>query len=405
MHQNPTQTPTQTPSRPSRKIFISTGEVSGDWHGADLIEALYRQADTRGIDLEIVALGGDRMAQTPARILTNTAGIGSIGAFEALPHVLPTLWLQHKAKQELQKSPPDLVVLIDYMMPNQGMGWFAKQKLGVPVVYYIAPQEWVWRMNDQNTQAIKGFTDRLFAIFPAEAQYYDQSGVPVEWVGHPFMSSLRQVPDRATVRQKLGISLESTVITLLPASRPQELQSIAPILCHAARLIQSQVPHVQFWIPLSRPQYRASLQKTLDRYGVEAHISEMPSQWLIKSADLVLSKSGTANLETAILDVPQVVCYRIHPITAFLAKYIMRLQIPFACPANLVLMRALVPEFLQEQATGENVAKSALELLTNQSTRAAMLAGYQEIRQQLEKDLDNYGAIDRVAKGIFDLIS
>jgi len=391
-------------TRPSKRIFISTGEVSGDWHGANLIKALYREAEARGIDLEVVGLGGDRMAQTPARLLGNTTGIGSIGAFEALPYVIPTLWLQYHAKRQLQKCPPDVVVLIDYMMPNQEMGWFAKQKLGVPVVYYIAPQEWVWRMNDQNTQAIKSFTDRLFAIFPAEAEYYQQAGVPVEWVGHPFLESLRQVPDRATVRQQLGIALDATVITLLPASRTQELKSVAPILCHAAQLLQKEIPHLQFWLPLSRPQYRPALQKILDRYGVQANISEMPSQWLIRCADLVLSKSGTANLETAILDVPQVVCYRIHPITALLAKYIMRLDIPFACPANLVLMRPLVPEFLQDQATGENMARSALELLTNPAARCQMWAGYGEIRQKLTVD-GQVGAIERVAKGIFDLLS
>ncbi|MFM7886747.1 MAG: lipid-A-disaccharide synthase, partial [Pseudanabaena sp.] len=101
-----------------RCIFISTGEVSGDWHGAILIEALREQAALRGMELEIIGLGGDRMAAMGAKLLGNTVGIGSIGAIEALPYILPTIRLQENAKKSLKKSPPDIAVLIDYMMPN-----------------------------------------------------------------------------------------------------------------------------------------------------------------------------------------------------------------------------------------------------------------------------------------------
>ncbi|MFM7788424.1 MAG: lipid-A-disaccharide synthase, partial [Microcystis panniformis] len=169
-----------------RCIFISTGEVSGDWHGAILIEALREQAALRGMELEIIGLGGDRMAAMGAKLLGNTVGIGSIGAIEALPYILPTIRLQENAKKSLKKSPPDIAVLIDYMMPNQGMGYFAKRVLNIPVVYYIAPQEWVWSFNDKNTKAIAAFTDKLLAIFPQEAVYYEKQGTNVQWVGHPF---------------------------------------------------------------------------------------------------------------------------------------------------------------------------------------------------------------------------
>ena len=111
-----------------RRVFISTGEVSGDWHGAILIEALHERAALRGIELEIVGLGGDRMAATGIRVLGNTVGIGSIGIFEALPYILPTLKVQREAKQWLKTAPPDVMVLIDYMMPNQSMGNYANAR-------------------------------------------------------------------------------------------------------------------------------------------------------------------------------------------------------------------------------------------------------------------------------------
>src|SRR4028118_2415432 len=128
-----------------KTIFISTGEVSGDLQGALLIDGLKRQAQAAGIELEIVALGGSRMAKAGATLLGNTSGIGSVGLLESLPFVLPTLTIQRRAKQYLQQHPPDVVVLIDYMGPNLSIGSFIRRQLPqVPVIYYIAPQDWVW---------------------------------------------------------------------------------------------------------------------------------------------------------------------------------------------------------------------------------------------------------------------
>jgi lipid-A-disaccharide synthase len=384
----------------AKRIFISTGEVSGDWHGADLCQALFAEAQQRDISLEIWALGGDRMAQAGAKLLGNTSGIGSVGAVEALPFILPTVRLQERAKKLLRQHPPDLVVLIDYMMPNQAIGNFVKQELRVPVVYYIAPQEWVWSMNDQNTKAITKFTDKLFAIFAREAEYYRSQGAVVEWVGHPFVDSLSQVPDRSVVRQKLGIGDTDRVIALLPVSRPQELTSVVPIVLQSAKILQQRLPDLQFWLPLSRPQYRQSIAKTAQQLNMDIVITEQPSQWVIRSADLVIGKSGTANLETAMLGVPQVVVYRLHPITAWIAKHLMKVKIPFVSPVNLVVMRAIVPELLQDNATPANIANTAWQILTDRSVHQQMLAGYQEIMAQL----GTAGAIARVARGILDLI-
>jgi lipid-A-disaccharide synthase len=384
----------------AKRIFISTGEVSGDWHGAELCKALVAEAQQRGISLEIWALGGDRMAQAGAKLLGNTAGIGSVGAVEALQFILPTIRLQEQAKKLLRQYPPDLVVLIDYMMPNLGMGNFAKQELCVPVVYYIAPQEWVWSLNDQNTKAIAKFTDKLFAIFAREAEYYRSQGAVVEWVGHPFVDSLSHIPDRTVARQKLGIGETDRVIALLPVSRRQELTSVVPIVLQSAKILQQRMPDLQFWLPLARPQYRQPIAATAQRFNIDIVITDQPSQWVIRSADLVIGKSGTANLETAILGVPQVVVYRITPLTAWIAKHLMKVKIPFASPVNLVVMRAIVPELLQDDATPTKIADTAWQILTDRSMRQQMLAGYQEVMAQL----GTAGAIARVARGILDLI-
>jgi len=383
-----------------RRIFISTGEVSGDWHGAILIEALQERAALKGIELEIVGLGGDRMAAAGAKLLGNTVGIGSIGAVEALPYILPTLQVQRNAKKWLKNSPPDVAVLIDYMMPNQVMGYFAKRVLKVPVIYYIAPQEWVWSINDKNTKAIAAFTDKLLAIFPQEAVYYEKQGTNVQWVGHPFVDLMAEIPNRADARKHLGIAEDELVITLLPASRTQELRSVMPIILKAAKIIQAKLPHVKFWLPLSLERYRPEVEKLLAEYDIKATIISAQSQIAISAADLVLSKSGTVNLETALLDVPQVILYRVSEITAWIARHIIKLKLPFISPVNLVNMESVIPEFVQDEAIPEAIAANALDLLLNPQARQTMLDGYARVRESLGEK----GAINRVADSIIEYL-
>jgi len=158
-----------------KTIFISTGEVSGDLQGSLLVNALKRQASILGLDLEIVALGGDKMAKAGATLLGDTTSIGSMGLLESLPFVLPTLQIQRRAKKYLRQHPPDLVLLIDYAGPNMSLGrYFRRQLPQVPIIYYIAPQMWVWWAFAGDTTRLVDMTDRLLAIFPEEARYFEK---------------------------------------------------------------------------------------------------------------------------------------------------------------------------------------------------------------------------------------
>lgn len=379
------------------RIFISTGEVSGDLQGSLLIAALQRQAVAVGLTLEIVALGGEKMAQAGAKILGNTSGIGSMGLIESLPYVIPTLRVQRSAIAYLKENPPDLVVLIDYMGPNLGIGTYMKENLpDVPVAYYIAPQEWVWSMSFQNTNRIVGFTDKLLAIFPEEARYYQQNGANVCWVGHPLIDRMANAPSREIAREKLGIKEEEITIALLPASRHQELKYLLPIIFAAAKNIQSNLPNVHFLIPLSLETFRDKITAAIKDYGLQATVVLGQQREVFAAADFAITKSGTVNLELALLNVPQVVVYRLHPLTAWIARHILKGSIPFASPVNLVVMREIVPEFLQEKATTENITQAAMELLLNCQKRQKTLTDYQEMRYSLGE----LGVCDRTAKEI-----
>ena len=383
------------------RIFISTGEVSGDLQGALLIAALQRQVLAAGLELEIVALGGEKMAAAGAHLLGNTSSIGSMGLFESLPYVLPTIQVQRQAIAYLKQNPPDLVLLIDYMTPNLGIGTYMRKHMPqIPVVYYIAPQEWVWSVSLRNTSRIVSFTDKLLAIFSEEARYYQENGAKVSWVGHPLVDRMQSAPSREAARAKLGIAPEQIAIALLPASRRQELKYLLPVIFQAAQNIQAKLPEVHFWIPLSLEIYREAIEKAIQRYNLRATVVSGQQQEVMAAADLAITKSGTVNLELALLNVPQVVTYRLHPVTAWIARNILKGSIPFASPTNLVVMKPIVPEFLQERATPENVTQAAMELLLNPSRKEQTLADYREMRQHLGE----VGVCDRAAEEILQMV-
>ncbi|BBD66100.1 lipid-A-disaccharide synthase [Nostoc commune NIES-4072] len=384
------------------RIFISTGEVSGDLQGSLLITALKRQAVAIGLELEIVALGGEKMVEAGAILLGNTSSIGSMGILEGLPYLLPTLRVQRQAIAFLKQNPPDLVVLIDYMTPNLEIGTYMKQQLpDVPVVYYIAPQEWAWSISLRRTKRIVGFTDKLLAIFPQEARYFREKGAKVSWVGHPLVDRMQDAPSRQAARATLGIAPEQIAIALLPASRRQELKYLLPVIFQAAQTIQAKLPEVHFWIPLSLEVYRQPIEQAIKRYGLRATIISGQQMEVFAAADLAISKSGTVNLELALLNVPQVVVYRLSSLTAWIARKILKGSVTFASPPNLVVMKSIVPEFLQEQATPENIIQAAMELLLNPSRREQTLADYQEMRQSLGE----VGVCDRVAQEILQMVA
>ncbi|MGD1852084.1 MAG: lipid-A-disaccharide synthase [Cyanophyceae cyanobacterium] len=370
-----------------KRVFISTGEVSGDLQTSLLVRGLYQQATARGIELEVAALGGPRMELAGAKILADTTPIGSIGLFEALPYVLPTLRVQRQAKAFLKANPPDLVVLVDYLEPNLNLGAFVRKRFPqVPIWYYIAPQEWVWSVGDRSTNRLAGLVDCILSIFPEEARYYHDKGATVKWVGHPLLDHLAHAPKRDEARQRLGIGNDETAIALIPASRQQEIKYLMPSIFGAAKALQQRLTQqnkpVKFLIPLSLESYREAIAQGVCEFGLQATIvgreemkalglppedlGNQPSIACLAGADLAIAKSGTVNLEAALLDVPQAVIYRVSPFTAWVARNILKFSIPFMSIVNLVKMQRMVPEFMQEEGTPEAIAQEAWELLQPQ---------------------------------------
>lgn len=389
-----------TPPVETLHLLMSTGEVSGDLQGSYLSQALYRQAAQRGIDLQISALGGPRMAAAGVDLLTDTSAIGSVGIFEALPFLLPVLKMQRQVHQFLRQQSIDLTIFLDYMGPNLSLGkYLRKHYPDLPTAYYIAPQQWVWAFTDKDTEALVSIADQMVAVFPQEAEYYRRYGAKVHYFGHPLVDKLATSPDQVEARQQLGVAPEAKVITLLPASRKQEIKYVLPLVLAIAAKIQESQPEVEFLVPLSMGKLRPAIEAAIARSPIRARLIEGDSLSAIAAADLVLTKSGTANLEVALLNVPQIVVYRLNPLTARIAYYLLKFQVDFVSPVNLFANKSIVPEFIQWEATVDSITAASLKLLNDVDARAEMMANYAELRQQMGAP----GVCDRVAAHLLDL--
>ncbi|MEN9204001.1 MAG: lipid-A-disaccharide synthase [Thermostichus sp. DG_1_6_bins_120] len=386
-------------------LFICTGEVSGDLQASHLIRELLQQRPY----LRITAVGGEGMAAAGAHLLHRTTEISSIGILEALPFIGPALWTEWKIRRFLAQDPPDVAVLVDYIGVNSRVARLLQQQ-GIPTVYYIAPQEWVWSQNARLTYQLARQVQLMLAIFPQEARYYQAAGANVRHVGHPLLDILATVPSRSQARAQLGIPAEAIVVVVVPASRQQEIRLVLPILLQSARLLQEHLPQVHFWVPLASPRFARPIARAARRFGVDLTLLDPQSLPLpsphkahhlaLAAADLVLAKSGTVNLETAILGIPQVVVYRLNPVTFWIARHWLKVSVPFMSPANLVQMRAIVPELLQEEAQPEKVLELALTLLTNPQRQAQLQADYAAMRAALGEP----GVLRRAAKAILEVL-
>jgi lipid-A-disaccharide synthase len=372
------------------RLLVSTGEVSGDLQGSLLVKALHAEAQRRGLDLEVVALGGERMERAGAVLLANTTRMGAIGLLEAIPFVLPTLRLQRRLKRWFMGEPPDGVVLIDYMGPNVSLGLRLKRKFPqVPVTYYIAPQEWAFKFGINGRTNLISFTNQILAIFQQEARFYRCRGANVTYVGHPLLDTIGEVPSRPAARQLLGLKQDAPVLLLMPASRRQELRFMLPHIVKAAAQLQQLDPSLQVVVPAGLPGFETQLSLQLTQAGVRATIipaadSDRLKAALCAAADVAIAKSGTVNLELALRGVPQVVVYRVSRATAFVARHILRFSVPHISPVNLVLGERLVPELLQEDLRAKTIVAEALPLLDPAGPgRLGMLAGYDRLRLEL----------------------
>ena len=388
----------------NRKIFISTGEVSGDLHGSLLANALFNEAEKRSVDLEICGLGGERMRKEGVKILQDTTSISAIGVWEALPLIIPTIQIQKKFYKSLKNLSPNCIVLIDYMGPNIKIGRKLKsEKNKIPIYYYIAPQEWAWRVGNNSTTDLISFSDRIFAIFKQEANFYKKRGGNVLWIGHPMIDLIKKIPTKKDSRKILKLRANENILLIMPASRPQELRYVLPVLMQVARKLQQKYPSLIVYIPSCREVFDSKFKLALDKYKVKGKVVSHKDIEELKThiyslTKLALCKSGTVNMELALYGIPQIVGYRVSRVTAFIAKKILNFKVKFISPVNLLLKKLIIPEFVQKEFEVKKIYDKACRIIDRKSEKEKISKGYAD----LKKELGQEGVVKRAAEEIIN---
>ncbi len=388
----------------NREIFISTGEVSGDLHGSLLANALFIEAKKRSVDLEIFGLGGERMRKEGVKILQDTTSISAIGIWEALPLIIPTIQIQKKFYKSIKKLSPNCLILIDYMGPNIKIGRKLKsEKNKIPIYYYIAPQEWAWRVGNNSTTDLISFSDRIFAIFKQEANFYKRRGGNVLWIGHPMIDLIKNIPTKKDSRKILKLRANENILLIMPASRPQELKYLLPVFMQVARKLQQKYPNLIVYIPSCREIFDSKFKLALDKYKVKGKVVsqkdiEELKTYIYSLTKLALCKSGTVNMELALYGIPQIVGYRVSRVTAFIAKKILNFKVKFISPVNLLVKKLIIPEFVQKEFEVKKIFEKACRVINRKSEKEKISKGY----AYLKKELGQEGVVKRAAEEIIN---
>ena len=354
-------------------MLLVAGEASGDLHGATLASAL----TTLAPGVRIAGMGGARMAGAGVRLVRRVERVTVVGGTEALGRI-PALWSAFKVlRGQLRYRRPRVLVLIDFPEFNMRLARVA-HRLGVPVVYFIAPQLWAWRPH--RIHAMARDVTRVLAIFPFEVGLYQEAGVPVEFVGHPLLDVLPAI-DRETARRGLAGDGE-TLVGLLPGSREAEVRRHLPVLLGAAERIRARRPRTRFALPVAGTVASEDITGAVRASGVPVEILRGEAYRVMAAADLVLVASGTATLEAACYGAPMVVLYRLSALSHAIARRLVRGVSHISLP-NIIAGREIVRELIQDQATPDAVARAGLELLENDVARATQRAALLEVRSRL----------------------
>jgi lipid-A-disaccharide synthase len=372
-------------------IMISCGEASGDLYAGALVEAL-RRAEP---GVRVFGFGGERLAAAGADLVGDYRGHTVTGLVEVIKH-LPGTWRLYKQLVAVARERrPDVFVAIDFPDFNFKLGQ-AIHALGIPVVYYISPQLWAWRPGRLRT--MKAFVDRVLPIFPFEEKVYRDAGIPVEFVGHPLIDLATARDDRATFLRGLGLRGDAPTVALLPGSRPNELREILPDLVAAARLVRRDVPGVQFVLAraphLADDLLEPAIRATRDADALPLAMVEGRADDVLASADVVLTASGTATVQTALHERPMVIVYRLSKLTYAIGRPFVKID-TFGM-VNLVADRKIAPELIQDDFTPEAAAREIVTLLTDEQARSRMIEAIRDVKRKL----GGPGASRRAAEAI-----
>lgn len=377
---------------PPIPLLLSAGEASGDMYAARLATALKSR-----LDVEIFGMGGPQMRAAGVDVITDYSEVSVVGITEILSHLPSLIRAMRRLVSEAKHRKPPFAILTDF----PGFHLRLARKLrphGVRNIYYICPQFWAWR--PWRARIVRRRFALALCIFPFEEKFFTEAGVPTKFIGHPLVGNVGATEDRAAFCQRNGLDPSRPLVVILPGSRNSELKQHMPILLEAIRQIAGQLL-CHFVIAAAHPKDMAPLQSRISGLpsGTSVKVVEGQTYNALAAADAAVVSSGTATVEAALLGAPMVVVYRVTPLTAALAKPLVRTR--FFGMVNLIAGRMVVPELIQNDFTPARVTAEILRLLRDPVAQQTLKSGLADVRERLGPP----GAVERAADAVVNLLT
>jgi lipid-A-disaccharide synthase len=369
---------------PEMKYYIIAGEASGDLHGSNLMKAL-KQKDPNA---EFRFWGGDLMAKQGGTLVKHYRDLAFMGFLEVAMNLRTILNNIKFCKEDIKNNKPDILILVDYPGFNLRIAKFAKEQ-GIKVVYYISPQLWAWK--EGRVEIIKKYVDEMMVILPFEEDFYKKHGVESHFVGHPLLDAISTLEDITTENFKRENGLnEKEIIALLPGSRKQEVEKMLQIMLS----VRPYFKEYQFVIAGAPSLPKEFYEKYVDD---NVHFVSNKTYDLLRCSKAALVTSGTATLETALLNVPEVVCYRGSKVSYAIAKRLVK-NIKYISLVNLIMDREVVKELIQNDLNTNNLVDELKKILSTEK-RFEVFRDYELLREKL----GGKGASDHAADVILKM--
>jgi lipid-A-disaccharide synthase len=375
-----------TSSKKTLRIGIVAGEPSGDLLGAGLLQALRKSHP----NIQAEGVAGSQMQAAGCVSLFPIESISVMGLAEVIRHIPTILYTRHQLTKHFLQNPPDVFIGIDAPDFNLTLEEKLKQA-GIPTVHYVSPSVWAWRRG--RLKKIKRPVDLMLTLLPFEKRFYDEAHIAAKFVGHPLADSIALENDRTVARHAFGLDENATIIALLPGSRTNEIHYLAELFIRTAIQCQRKYPNLIFIAPMvnreRREQFTAIWQRLAPQLSIQ--VVEGQAQQAMAAANVILLASGTATLEALLVKRPMVVAYRLSPLSYFIARYLVNVS-RVALPNLLTDNVDLVPEFIQQNATVENLSAALLNYLENPQLQNNLYEEFTRIHNVLRRDANQQAA-------------
>lgn len=372
---------------------MSAGEVSGDIHGARLALALRELRP----EINLVGWGSHRMADAGVEIIGDMVPHAAVGLTENLSALVWAGVALRQMQSRLRREHPAALVLIDYQGANMRLARIGTG-LGIRVVYYISPQEWLWGFRG-GTKKVARWVDRILCVFDGEAKAYALAGAKAVYLGHPILDQAPDALRLEALRNHLGLKASQIVLGVFPGSREVEVRRLLPLMLAAAKTLRGEIPLLRVLLPLASSHFRLLVAELVSRApaaGVEV-IEEASGIEILALCRTALVASGTVTLEAAVVETPVVASYRVSAFTAFVARRVFK--IGHVTLPNILLGRFAIPELLQEQATAGAMVAALRPLVAEGAERDKALADLRAVRALLGRP----GATRRAAQEVLEV--